>query len=619
VTNVWRKYAIHYAQPAIPGPAKDSGPRRERHQRDDYQSLLAKIQIIELEVKLLKEAFRMHAIISPARPDAPRPVFAAAYKNSNMPAQNPSSTASAAPDTATPAPQIEGTKLCSQHPPLNGLHQPDLQATRQSCREIDDFLRGNSKDLTNEHTAALGNNQFVDSWRFEQIKSLSPNLQTRQRDSLDQTLSIRPCLPATHGIARERPASIETASEKAAGELNNFQKLEVESQKFPTEGTIEDQSTSSLSSTPCMLQTSTYAEPSCSFVEPVGPQQSSSKSLMDLEPEAEIARFPTIFQLEKEGLQSVKGKNSTGQASGHSSSSLARANTVTSSNPAARLLKPFDPATEGFGVPPKQSYLPRRSGTEQHRRRPCAEQFGGAGRTLWEEFERSAVPQTSTTAPGSASNSKPLPVDVQQPRTLPFINRSQSLNQHHPLIHRQSHRVAPMRSAMDFSDTTHNRRNRTVLEQPQPFCEDVTVTPDPVLPRPTNPNHKFSKRIQTCIRSLQEMGYKPPSRLPIYAEACDGNVSKAMEMAEEDEKATQETQKTCEEANILNCVKQLKEMGYSSEYRDEELKELAADAGGSVGIAVDKLEAPPTRGMDEWRQRLRNGSREGGGMPGSFP
>lgn len=116
------------------------------------------------------------------------------------------------------------------------------------------------------------------------------------------------------------------------------------------------------------------------------------------------------------------------------------------------------------------------------------------------------------------------------------------------------------------------------------------------------------------------MGYKPPSRLPIYAEACDGDICKAMTMAEEDEKATQETRKTSEmDMKVLTCMAQLKAMGYSVQFHDDQLRKFAKNVGGDVALAVESIEAPTSREMEQWRERLRVGRASAGGMPGSFP
>jgi hypothetical protein len=66
---------------------------------------------------------------------------------------------------------------------------------------------------------------------------------------------------------------------------------------------------------------------------------------------------------------------------------LGRSKTVTASNPAARLTRPFDPL-EAARQSRDTSEIPRRSDSERHRRRPYNDSFTGAGRTPWESFER---------------------------------------------------------------------------------------------------------------------------------------------------------------------------------------------------------------------------------------
>jgi hypothetical protein len=68
---------------------------------------------------------------------------------------------------------------------------------------------------------------------------------------------------------------------------------------------------------------------------------------------------------------------------------LGRSNTVTASNPAARLTQPFDPLDDARQSR-NSNALPRRSGTERHRRRPYNESFTGAGRMPWESFEHTS-------------------------------------------------------------------------------------------------------------------------------------------------------------------------------------------------------------------------------------
>ena len=71
---------------------------------------------------------------------------------------------------------------------------------------------------------------------------------------------------------------------------------------------------------------------------------------------------------------------------------LGRSKTVTASNPAARLTRPFDPL-EDARQSRDSNGLPRRSGTERYRRRPYNDSFTGAGRMPWESFEHIPQPE----------------------------------------------------------------------------------------------------------------------------------------------------------------------------------------------------------------------------------
>ena len=350
-------------------------------------------------------------------------------------------------------------------------------------------------------------------------------------------------------------------------------------------------------------------------------QQSASNSLLDLEPEAEIARFPTIFQLEREDLHSVNSKGTNLQGPADSCTPLIRAKTVTSSNPAARLLQPFDPATERLTIASSQNSVPRRSGTEIHRRRPYAEQFSGTGRTLWEEFER---PQGHSTALKNLNRPESRRLDVLPSQPNPSVFRSQSLVHHQPSNRPHSRRLAPMQSALDLSGRQRNHAETSNIDQLRYHPAAAASTPNLVRPPNTNSDDSRERNVRNCIRTLQEMGYKPHSRLPIYAEACDGKLSEAMKMAEEDEKATQETRKIAKtEQVIFDCVQQLKGMGFGAEHEDEALKRFAQSAAGNVELALEAMERQSPRNNEAPRDRLRSGAHGAwfmnAGMPGSFP
>lgn len=155
---------------------------------------------------------------------------------------------------------------------------------------------------------------------------------------------------------------------------------------------------------------------------------------------------------------------------------LGRSKTVTASNPAARLTRPFDPL-EAARQSRDTSEIPRRSDSERHRRRPYNDSFTGAGRTPWESFERS--PQAER----------------------PVADRHEA---------RPTRREARPFNAVDQSSTG----------------ADFGIS------------DKVGDCVRQ-LRDMG-YGHRSPheaSRLSIYAAACDGNVVDAVEMIEEDRKA----------------------------------------------------------------------------------
>jgi hypothetical protein len=155
---------------------------------------------------------------------------------------------------------------------------------------------------------------------------------------------------------------------------------------------------------------------------------------------------------------------------------LGRSNTVTSSNPAARLTRPFDPL-EDARQSRDSNALPRRSGTERYRRRPYNESFTGAGRMPWESFEH--IPQTERPA---ATRREPRP----------------------------SRREAKPFNGVDQSSTSAG----------------------------FGISDKVGECVRQ-LRDMGYGNRSPheASRLSIYAAACNGDVVDAVEMIEEDRKA----------------------------------------------------------------------------------
>jgi hypothetical protein len=500
---------------------------------------------------------------------------------------------------------------------------------------------GNADRVSKAQAPASEMDDLLDSLQSKHPTILPSRYRSRKRDTSDRTAQEKPLFrrhSAMQDSSDELSKAFRSASEHGLGEVGFFGLPLIRSEELLAQDSDSRLSLDGLSAISSLSQHLGDIESHMPSSLAATSEQGTLKSLLDLEPEAEIARFPTIFQLEKEGRHSTSGKSMTSQGSIRSDTTLTRAKTVTSSNPAARLLKPFDPAVEVLGVSTSQNSLPRRAGTERYRRRPYGEQFSGTGRTLWEEFERPAPPPPIT-APMNRNRPElhiiPPPLNPNRPElhTIPSplnpsVARSQSLNHHPSLDRTQLHRLARMRSDLMLSRTKRAHEGATTFDQPlhdsAPVSRYIRIRRSAVDPIHETPNH-----IESCIRTLRDMGYKPDSRLRIYAEACNGILTKAMEMAEEDEQATQETRKVTEAAaKVATCVKQLQEMGFGDLHAEEELTLFARKAEGDVLAAVEALEVRDRREMEEYRdgherwmqrQRLREGEAEGEGMPGSFP
>ena len=196
---------------------------------------------------------------------------------------------------------------------------------------------------------------------------------------------------------------------------------------------------------------------------------------------------------------------------------LRRSQTVTASNPAARLTRPFDPmvpsvvgtsdldarsSMSGFrpSVPlfPRETVeLPRRSGTErQHRRRQhWSERFAAAYRPPFDPF----APEESSASPRH------------QPPPPSFGPR-------------------PMRSVPQF----HVGYDPNTWGMASPARHSTTELPPP------------RSKVDECVAQLRGMGFgasdpHEASRLNVYAGAAAGDVLQALDMIEEDRKASLET------------------------------------------------------------------------------
>lgn len=559
--------------------------------KDDYQTLVAKIRTLEIEVKLLKEAFLVHMAVTTGQPHTPqRPVLSNALKNSDLYAPSPKCS-------MAPAARVDKHSPLPQNPNQNPLNSMPRCYPQQSV-PLEQVESKASSIPTGRPTASTASTQTANA--NDMLAESSKSVVDRRAN--------HPLAYATWEHIRTSGLKDELSPEAIRQLVEDSRAADIQFMNFHKEAeAMIKRSASALNvsgvETSCNPSTKTFP----SAVSPPTPQQSSSKSLMDLEPEAEIARFPTIFQLEKENLESMREKRSPQEASSNSTRSLARANTVTGSNPAARLLKPFDPATEG---PSSQSHLPRRSGTEPYRRRPYAEQFSGAGRTLWEEFERSGPKPQEKTVQETTSNT---PNSFRKPRSRPLddppsyhdyspLIRSNSLNQP---SNPRSHRLPPMRSVIDLPGISADHQGWNNPNLPGHRLATANSTPNLVQPPAPASHDKRPKKVESCIHTLEEMGYKPKDMIPVYAEACDGNIIKAVSMAEEDQKATQlSITRVQKMKKVMSCIRQLEEMGYGY---DEQVKKVAREVEGDVARAVERIEA---------------GERETGGatgMPGSFP
>ncbi|RMZ85259.1 hypothetical protein DV738_g153, partial [Chaetothyriales sp. CBS 135597] len=190
---------------------------------------------------------------------------------------------------------------------------------------------------------------------------------------------------------------------------------------------------------------------------------------------------------------------------------LRRAQTVTASNPAARLTRPFDPLvnTPPLELPKQhESPLSHRSLSLQHHR------YGG------------------TAGPGA-----PLPTlsQPQVPSPVPL-----PITQHHPP------RLAHMWDGFQYT--------------PVPQCPAPSVSlrlpdfRDPSLTLRRNDNQESSslrisslpsaiQRVDECVKTLTSMGYgleaNEAARLHIYASAAAGNLGEAIDMIEEDRQAAE--------------------------------------------------------------------------------
>lgn len=283
-----------------------------------------------------------------------------------------------------------------------------------------------------------------------------------------------------------------------------------------------------------------------------GPRFDSNKSFLgDFNPESEIARYPTVSQLQRQAVHNQRqGLSASGQkplgvnppfppplkipgswpqqeadipVSEESSGQffdrmtgrtpgnhITRSKTVTASNPAARLPGPFDPLSDLAHTIREQKRRhakhedqinARLSGVSRAHseklpssRRPYSETFTGAGRVPWESFVPSTRPYRS-----QASTS----LD----RTLKEPNRRSV----------QTFFGQPPEVELNIDEKAQARRSPQVAPQKDKF--------------------------ETCVDLMSEMGYgiwdpMEKDRLRLFAVAADGNVEAAVDMLEEEREAS---------------------------------------------------------------------------------
>ena len=386
-------------------------------------------------------------------------------------------------------------------------------------------------------------------------------------------------------------------------------------------------------------------------LDPVGYQKPGP--LIDFEPEAEIARFPTIFQFEESDPRVAMASFANG------TKPLGRANTVNGPNPAARLLKPFDPAAEGIRVAAKQGQPLRRSMTTRQEAIPAQTNHALPIRSYAPQVEMVPRPdgvshnfkypsavvepvlpeaESKWSNPLNAPDSSNPSVSRSQSFKWPdhstinsSVARSQSLLNHsqptnrptqagsrrhiltdefldrfHQWRSQHDNPPAPNLSAnSDFGNPYASKNPYAMLTKAFGPADDINPTEDAA-----------SKRIQKCLDVLKEMGYKSQERMSVYAHMANGDTVQAIELAEEDKKAahqalTEQLNRlpATEAAKVRECLTKLKEMGFRYNHSGEELRRVAYDVKGDLGLAIERLEVPLT----EFDRQLQDR------MPGSFP
>lgn len=254
-----------------------------------------------------------------------------------------------------------------------------------------------------------------------------------------------------------------------------------------------------------------------------------------------------------------------------------RHQTVSSTNPAARLNGPFDPlanfptlqprpqksqpdlkhsrdSTNGrsaFETPNIPGAFPQRSRTVHHTERykpqPQPGTFNYSRPTLWEYYLRqpannsvpslSALPRPDNVQPGFQNNAPPSVASGavhQHIFNLPSQRPMQPAAKPQPLVPQSS--VRPESSAPNLASFA-TRPPRTVVTIP---TSRLSYTPS----SPPQQTPSASTAVEQCVQTLRSMGYGSDAnelaRLNVYAGAAAGNIEDAIEMIEEDREAAKE-------------------------------------------------------------------------------
>ncbi len=199
------------------------------------------------------------------------------------------------------------------------------------------------------------------------------------------------------------------------------------------------------------------------------------------------------------------------------SSSLRRAKTITASNPAARLTRPFDPLSSA-----PNPLFPR---SKQHS--AALQDFPQPKRSLTQrERSRPQYPSNDSTvgAPSLWSNfPRPAQVSLMQPPSY-----QGGLRQSQPTAWPS---FPPTPQGPTFDQLLRSQAGPIPRPSMYPTGQSGMLAP---LPTPAS-------KVDDCVKTLQQMGYgmydlNEAARLSMYASAAAGDVMEAVDMIEEDRK-----------------------------------------------------------------------------------